>query len=241
MKHMRRPSILFIFPHPDDESFLTGGTIAKYAHSGAAEVFLYTLTRGEASRNAALQGMRPEELAELRVKEVSEAAKILGVSEHVQGAWPDGGLRDLDPRELENDFEAALKRFDPDVLVTFDAQGGSAHPDHIVAHQTLKRVFAVDRERRRRPLRLCFCGLPAWKIAAWPRKVFGIPEHRIHAAIDVSQYREIEKAAIEAHYSVRRDVADHNYDGWMSWETEYYSFFQETLRPPVDDLLSGLR
>lgn len=235
------PRILIIFPHPDDESFLCGGTIAKYAHSGAADVFLYTLTRGESSRNAALLGISPEEIARRRSREVANAAEILGVKEFVQGDYPDGGLRDLDPRLLEQDFERMILRFEPTVVITFDVQGGSVHPDHIVAHHVTKRVFVTLRERHTWLRRLCFPGLPHERTAHWPRKVFGIPPDRVHAVIDVSAYAEIEQAAVHAHVSVRRDVEEHNYDRWMFWPEEHFSFFQETYSPPVGDLLHGIR
>jgi len=42
-----RKRILFLLAHPDDETFGTGGTIARYARAGA-EVHLATATRGEA-------------------------------------------------------------------------------------------------------------------------------------------------------------------------------------------------
>ena len=234
------PRILVIFPHPDDESFLCGGTIAKYAHSGRADVFLYTLTRGESSRNARILGITPGELAALRSREVAAAADILGVREFVQGDYPDGGLRDYDPRILETDFERMMRRFEPHVVVTFDVQGGSVHPDHIIAHHVVKRVFVTLRESQPSLRRLCFSALPHERTVHWPRRVFGFPPERIHAVIDVSEYSAIERAAVHAHVSVRRDVEEHNYDEWMFWNEEYFSFFQETLSPPVDDLFAGL-
>jgi N-acetylglucosamine malate deacetylase 2 len=234
------PKILFIFPHPDDESFLCGGTIARYAHGGDAEVFLYTLTHGEASRNAAFLGITREQIAALRTEEVRHAASILGVKEHMQGDYPDGGLCELDPRDLEADFTAVIRRIEPTVLVTFDVQGGSVHPDHITAHHIVKRVFVTLRETMPSLKRLAFAGLPHEKTADWPRKVFDFKEAAIDAVIPVGDYIEYEMRAVAAHESVRRDVEEHNYDRWMFWENEFYSFFQESFKPPVNDLLAGL-
>ena len=233
--------ILFVYPHPDDESFLTGGTIATYARREDAEVYLYTLTRGESSRNAARLGISPEEIGRRRVDEVREAARILGVTELIQGSFPDGGLRDLDPRDLERAIDTVLERIDPDVLVTYDVQGSSVHPDHIVTHHALKRLFVERKERSGRPQRLAFCGLPADAIAHWTRKVYGFPDTRIHAVIDVSAQLATERAAIMAHESVRSDVEEYNYDDWMLWEHEHFSFFGEAFHPPADDLFAGLR
>ncbi len=43
---MKDKRLLFAFPHPDDESFGPGGTIARYAREGA-EVHYVCATRGE--------------------------------------------------------------------------------------------------------------------------------------------------------------------------------------------------
>jgi len=234
------PRILFLFPHPDDESFLTGGTIAAYAHSRRAEVILYTLTQGEASRNAAHLGISPEEIGKRRMLEVKLAANILGVKEFVQGEYPDGSLRDIDLRILEEDVTEKILRFRPHVLVTFDVQGGSVHPDHITLHHIVKRVFLTMKEEYPFLQRLCFTGLPAHRTHHWPRKIFGIPEHRLSAVIDVSAYHHIEREAVFTHVSVRRDVEEHNYDEWMFWDQEYYEFYHERFTPPVNDLLYGI-
>lgn len=240
MEKMTIPRMLFVLPHPDDESFVAGGTIARYGHTGDAEVMLYTLTRGEASRNAAFQGITGEEIAALREQEVKDAAGLLGVSRHLQGRYPDGGLRDMDPRVLEEDLTRVISDLMPQVLVTFDVQGWSVHPDHISVHHAVKRVFVEMRVLPGGPRRLCFIGPPASRVAHWPRRVYGIPPHRIDAVIDVSKWRAVEEAAIRRHHSVRRDFEEHNYDEWMFWPEDTYTFFQESFDPPVHDLLHGL-
>lgn len=238
---MTPPFRLFcIFPHPDDESFLMGGTIAAYALSGRAEAALYTLTRGEHSRNAAAQQLSPEEMAALRTAEVRKAAEILGIGTLYQGDYPDGGLRDFDPRVLEADVAEKIRAVRPHVLCTFDVQGGSVHPDHITMHHVVKRLFVELRDEIPALQRLCFCVLPRERTRDWPRTVFGAPSNRIHAVIDVAPWREAEERALKAHHSVRRDVEENNYDNWMLWENEYFSFFGESFQPPVNDLFHGL-
>ena len=229
-----------VFPHPDDESFLMGGTIAACTQSGLADVSLYTLTRGERSRNAAAQNIHPTDMARIRSAEVRNAAEILGIGLHYQGEYPDGGLRDLDLRVLERDIAEKIRAIDPHVICTFDVQGGSVHPDHITMHHVVKRVFLDLVETGTSLQRLCFCVLPKERIAAWPRAVFGVDAERIHAIISVGQYREIEQAAVKAHHSVQRDVDENTFDDWMLWENEYFSFYGEQFHPAVDSLFHGL-
>lgn len=240
MNTKSKPRIFGIFAHPDDESFPISGTIAKYALGGIADVFIYTMTRGEASRNAALNGQTPEEIAAVREVEVKRASAILGVREHYQGNFPDSRLRDLDPRELENEIERHVLEVQPQALLTFEVHGGSVHPDHIVVHHAVKRVFVSLREKHDWLKRLCFHCLPLERIKDWPRKLAGNPAHRIHAVIDVAGYQAIERSAIYAHQSVIRDVDEYNFENWMFWDEEHFAFFQESFSPPVDDLLFGL-
>jgi LmbE family N-acetylglucosaminyl deacetylase len=232
--------IAFIFPHPDDEAFPTGGTIAKYGHTEGIDTYLYTLTRGESSRNARYLDISPEELAAVRADEVRESARILGVTEFRQGDYPDKRIQDMDPRILERDIEEYLLAIRPDVVVTFDVQGGSGHPDHIILHHVVKRVFLELKEKHGFPRRLAGIAMPADLVKDWTRRVMGTPRERIDAEIPVKQYKEIELQAILAHESMRRDFEEHNYDNWMLWEYEYYAFFQEDFDPPVNDLLAGM-
>jgi LmbE family N-acetylglucosaminyl deacetylase len=204
------------------------------------DVSLYTLTRGERSRNGLHLNLSPGEVGTLRAEEVREAARILGIRDFYQGDYADGGLRDLDPRDLERDIAEKIRALQPHVLCTFDVQGGSVHPDHITLHHVVKRLFVEMRDDVPALQRLCFCVLPASQIAHWPRKVFGVADDRIHAAIDVTAVREIEERALRAHLTVSRDVEEHNYDNWMLWEKEYFSFFQEQPAETVSDLFHGL-
>ncbi len=235
---MSVPRILSVLAHPDDESFLMGGTIARYARSGDAEWYLLTLTRGEASRHRRRLNLSPEEMAARRTRELATAAAHLGIAKVFLRSYPDGGLRDLDPRVLIRDVQALVRELAPAVLITFDVQGGSLHPDHIVAHHITKHVFCEERERIPTLHRLAFAGLPEETVKRFPRTLAGIPSHRLHARIPVAEYHEYERKAIFAHESVEPDVREYNYENWMLDEFEYYSFFQDQPAVLADDLLA---
>ncbi len=235
---MSVPRILSVLAHPDDESFLMGGTIARYARSGEAEWYLLTLTRGEASRHRRRLNLSSDEMAARRTTELTAAAFHLGIAEVFIRSYPDGGLRDLDPRLLIHEVETLVRQLAPAVMVTFDVQGGSLHPDHIVAHHVSKHVFCEQRERLPVLRRLAFGGLPEEMVQRFPRNLAGIPSDRLHARIPVAEYREYERMAIFAHESVRPDVEEYNYENWMLGEFEYYSFFQERPDAVLRDLLT---
>jgi len=142
--------LLAVLAHPDDESLGVGGTLARYASRGV-DVFLVTATRGDAGR---FRGHRPgssqhpgkEALAAIREAELRAAAAVLGVREVVLLGYPDRQLDVADPREVVGRIVGELRRFRPDVVVTFGPDGAYGHPDHVAISQftTAAVVAAAD-------------------------------------------------------------------------------------------------
>jgi N-acetyl-1-D-myo-inositol-2-amino-2-deoxy-alpha-D-glucopyranoside deacetylase len=147
--------LLFVHAHPDDEATSTGATMAHYARQGAT-VTLVTCTRGELGEIVApeLTGLLdedPEGLAGQRESELADALGHLGV--HRQhwlggcGRWRDSGMAGrpdnehpaafarADPDEAVRALVAILRAERPQVVVTYDANGGYGHPDHIQANR----------------------------------------------------------------------------------------------------------
>ena len=61
--------ILYIFPHPDDESFGPALAISKQKRNGD-EVFLLTLTKGGATKQRHKYNYSIEEMGKVRKKEM---------------------------------------------------------------------------------------------------------------------------------------------------------------------------
>jgi LmbE family N-acetylglucosaminyl deacetylase len=156
----RQPSLLAVFAHPDDESLACGGLLALCAENGV-RTSLLCLTRGEHGPRGE-NGPRGEQgprggggggrggeaygageasrrttpgLAEVRTRELREAATILSVHDVLLLEHEDGMLPWLDPAALERDVLDAVRRLEPDVVVTFDEDGLYWHPDHIAVHE----------------------------------------------------------------------------------------------------------
>jgi LmbE family N-acetylglucosaminyl deacetylase len=72
------PPLRAVFAHPDDGTFLAGGTLAKYAAAGW-EVFLLCATHGEAGRRGEYAHLTKEQFARLRQQELEAAARALGI------------------------------------------------------------------------------------------------------------------------------------------------------------------
>ena len=144
-----------VHAHPDDETIGTGGTMAQAVAAGH-RVVLVTGTRGEQGEIVVPEMDTPDNhrrLGELRAAELEAAMAVLGVTE-----WENLGYRDSDmmgrqgnhdPRTFwQADLDEAagrltwlVRRYQPDVITTYNAFGGYGHPDHIRTHDVAVRAF----------------------------------------------------------------------------------------------------
>jgi LmbE family N-acetylglucosaminyl deacetylase len=114
-----------VVAHPDDESFGLGGVLAALVDVGV-EVSVVCLTHGEASTLGA-----SDDLGLRRDGELRAAASVLGVATVVQFDYPDGGLVEVDSAAL--DAVVAPHVENADLVVVFEPNGVTGHPDHRVA------------------------------------------------------------------------------------------------------------
>ena len=125
--------LLCVTAHPDDESLGFGGTLARAAAEGV-ETFLIAATLGERGR---IGTERPgaEVVAPVRERELRAACAVLGVRELFRLGYLDGELDRVDAAEASGRIAALVRRIRPQVVVTFGAEGGYGHPDHIAISQ----------------------------------------------------------------------------------------------------------
>lgn len=147
-----KATILAVLAHPDDESFGMGGTLALYAQGGVA-VHLVCGTRGEAGEvdEKFMHGFRS--IAERREAELRCAAKKLGLVgvdflEYRDSGMPGSpdnqhpqALIAAPPEEVSAKITYYIRKYKPQVVLTFDPIGGYKHPDHIRIHNATVRAF----------------------------------------------------------------------------------------------------
>jgi N-acetyl-1-D-myo-inositol-2-amino-2-deoxy-alpha-D-glucopyranoside deacetylase len=155
MSDNQRLTLMAIFAHPDDESFGTGGTLARYGADPAVRVVLVCATRGEAGEISDPKLATHERLGEVREYELRCACQNLGVEDIYFLGYRDSGMagteenqdpRSLamaDPGEVVGKIVAHIRRERPDVIVTFDEMGGYGHPDHVAIHTHAQAAFAA--------------------------------------------------------------------------------------------------
>jgi N-acetyl-1-D-myo-inositol-2-amino-2-deoxy-alpha-D-glucopyranoside deacetylase len=235
--HRRR--LLLVHAHPDDETLTTGGTIARYAAEPGTSVTLVTCTLGEQGEVipphlAELAPDRGDQLGGYRVGELAAAAAALGLTDQRflggAGRWRDSGMAlaghgvraatpaHLHPRafaqptafgEQVDALVAVLEEVRPQVVVTYAADGGYGHPDHVRAHeitvaalqQVPARLFCtvVGRSTLDAGLaRLAAAdGLP-FRMPG-PDELPSVPDASVGTRIDVTAQRPARLAALRAH------------------------------------------
>lgn len=148
--------LLYIFPHPDDESFGPAPAISAQLKKGH-EVYLLTLTKGEATKQRHRLGVSKEEMGEIRFEEMKCVERTLGLTGMSVLDLPDGKLKHLDPIVIENEIEKEIHRLKPDVIITYAVHGISGFHDHLVSHAVVKNLYCrLKREGTSYPKRLAF-------------------------------------------------------------------------------------
>jgi LmbE family N-acetylglucosaminyl deacetylase len=211
--------------HPDDECIATGGVMAKAAKEGH-RVVLVVATKGE--HGEVPEGFLDpgEELWQRRVKETEASAAILGVERFEFLGYVDSGMIDTPENDEPGSFwtadvdEAAdrlaniLREEQADVITIYDDHGGYGHPDHIQVHRVGQRAAelagtpkvyqaTINRDQIIRGMRerasMVPEGMEMPDFEASPD--FGSPESVITGAVDVSEFLDNKRRAMQAHAS----------------------------------------
>jgi LmbE family N-acetylglucosaminyl deacetylase len=121
-------TILGVWAHPDDESFVAGGLLAAAARNGQTVIGV-TATKGEAGIQDAAK-WPPKQLADIRAAELRDALHILGVPRHFWLDYPDGGCAEAPEHQAVGRLKLLIERFRPDTIITFGPDGLTGHSDH---------------------------------------------------------------------------------------------------------------
>lgn len=167
--------LLHVHAHPDDESSKGAATTARYVAEGV-RVMVATCTGGERGSilNPAMD--RPDILANLatvRAREMDRARDILGIEQTWLGFMdsglpegdplpplPDGCFALQDPEIAAGPLVKVLREFRPQVVTTYDENGGYPHPDHIMCHRVTMAAVAAAADPEAWPEHG-----PAWKVS----------------------------------------------------------------------------
>jgi N-acetyl-1-D-myo-inositol-2-amino-2-deoxy-alpha-D-glucopyranoside deacetylase len=276
--------LLLVHAHPDDESINNGATMAKYAAEGA-HVTLVTCTLGERGEviPPALRHLSGAGLAEERERELDAAMKALGVEDFGflggRGQYQDSGMMGTsdndnpycfwraDVDEAAGHLVEVIREVRPQVLVTYDPDGGYGHPDHVQAHRVAMRAAELAAEAGHPIAKVYWNRVPRTVVEdgfarlrdALPELPFAataavddvpgvVDDGRITTVIDGTAYAAAKTAAMSAHATQIEVAPDQPYFALSNelaqpvFTTEYYELVQGEPggSAPETDLFEGL-
>jgi len=212
--------LLVVLPHPDDETFSSGGTMARCADAGVPVTYLCG-TYGDMGRRMGRPAFASREsLRDIREHELTAACIVLGSEARMLG------LRDKcvefeDADEVAARVRAIVEELDPSTVITF-YPGYAVHADHdalgLIAQLAVRGLPAG---RRPRLLAVAVGDADA------NRAALGEPD--VHSDITDTMQRKID--ALRAH----RSQTEAMFVKWDSGEEE------EQSRAFRDRLLGGER
>lgn len=262
-------TLMAVHAHPDDEVLGTGGVLARCADEGIRTV-LVTCTNGEQGDGPG--GVKPgdeghdqDDVRERRLTELRESVATLGIDHVELLGYRDSGMDGWDTNKAADAFTnipleqatprlvALMEKYRPDVVVTYDENGGYGHPDHIQAH----RLAVAATEASGIPRKLYYTAVPRSAIKQFFEEQraehpeidmdlpddFGTPDELVTTVVDVSPYVERKRKALEAHAS----QGDNIFFLRLSEEaqrtvlgTEAFTLQKPQAPTPENDLFTGL-
>ena len=165
---MARPlTVAGIFAHPDDETWSLAGSFALLVPKGVRGA-VWTATRGQAGQIAEGSGVTRETLPEAREAEERAAMATVGVDRVAFGDFMDGEVTQAGGDALTTAISGFLEAEQPDVVVTMEPGGVTAHPDHMAVTAATQAAFgAYVAAPRPRQARLYYWGVPVSDMASW--------------------------------------------------------------------------
>ncbi len=233
--------ILYIYPHPDDESFGPAHVMSQQRRQGH-EVYLLTLTKGGATKQRFRLGLSVEAMGDVRYNEMLNVAKTLDLTGMTVLDLPDSGLKEMDPREIERVVKDHIEKIQPQVILTYAVHGISGFHDHLVSHAVVKRVFVELRDAGATYLkRLAFVTLREEIAAQSPHfHLNGSKPEEIDCVVQVDQ-QDMDRfqRALDCYETFQETIDKSGVRDMMTTEA-VFEIYQEQHDPPLTDLCQGL-
>jgi N-acetylglucosamine malate deacetylase 2 len=202
---------LVVVAHPDDESYLIGGTSLMFAEQKKNTVVVCA-TRGEKGSSHLSKPISKKALGKLRELELKKACRKMKVKEVCFLNFKDGELKNTDFKQLILAIVRKIDKYKPEVVITFGKEGITGHSDHIVIGECAVKAAAIAAHRPKETWRL---SLPRsviddfekmiWKSRAHKShykhiRLKGVPDNKL-LWINIKKYSQTKLEAIYCHKS----------------------------------------
>lgn len=207
-------TILLFTPHPDDDTFCCGGTLAMLAKNGNdIHIVIYT----NDDKGSYDPEMSSQRLAGIRMHEEEEACRILGIPKtSIQWLqFDDGMLEYANPRDLVEEVTGIIRKWRPYVVLSADP--GSEYvrwhkTDHrMAANNTIDAIRAAEFHLYF-PNQLLHEGLRPWAV---PHEVyFYVTKQDANYWVNIDSEAERKLDAAVAHVSQWQPSISHYRPDW---------------------------
>jgi LmbE family N-acetylglucosaminyl deacetylase len=225
-------TLMAVHAHPDDEASSTGGVLATYSAEGIRTVVV-TCTNGEFGD--APGGIKPGQdghdeatVAQIRLAELRQSTKLLGVSDLELLGYHDSGMAEWDYKsrpdafcnipaaEVTGRIGALIEQYRPQVVITYDDKGLYQHPDHVYASQMtqaavaetgipaklyLSTIRGSSWVKLREALREAGVEVPEMTLTGQQREQVAAAEAAITTTVDIRPVLDRKREALMAHAS----------------------------------------
>ena len=204
--------VLVVFPHPDDETFGCGGTLALFAKSGVPVTYICG-TLGQMGRNMGKPFFATREsLPNIREAELEEACEAIGIQHLIKLGLRDKTIEFEDPETLIDRIERILREVRPSLVLTH-YPGYAVHPDHnALGEVTIRAISRLSVQER--PI------VHAHAFARDCQDVLGPPD----IVNDISAMSEVKLVAIRAHKSQSQVILARIANGQFKEQSSKNSF-----------------
>ncbi|OJF10137.1 PIG-L family deacetylase [Couchioplanes caeruleus] len=274
----RSLTLMAVHAHPDDEATSGGGVLARYAAEGITTV-LVTCTDGRCGDGPG--GVKPGDpghdplaVAALRRAELQASRAALKLTHLELLEYADSGMMGWPTNDAPGSFwstpvdEGAerlaelIRRYEPDVVVTYDENGFYGHPDHIQAHRITMAAVALTGI----PAKVYWTTAPHSAMAELGKVLrelgvdweeariaeddappqLGLPDEEISTWVDTRAYGAQKYDALAAHASQSENLmflrmGKERFTELMGTETFLRVHDRTGASLPEDDLFAGLR
>ncbi|TIC88890.1 PIG-L family deacetylase [Nocardioides sp. GY 10113] len=203
-------SLLGLWAHPDDESYLSAGLMQRTLQAGG-RVTVVALTDGEAG----FGDDDPRTLAErraLRRAELGTAMAAIGVTDIRFLGHPDGSLSEVPAAGVVDRLVEIAREVRPDVVVTFGPDGITGHDDHVTAGRLAADAWRAWGHGELWQAAKTDAWLDEWRVlhdelGIWmTEEPTGVPEDEIAAVLDLTPAELNRKRAALGGHASQSDV-----------------------------------
>ena len=224
--------LLGIWPHPDDEAYLSAGLMGRVTDAGG-HVTVLTLTRGTKGTSDPADYDQPH-FGARRERELRAALAEVGVHDVRVGDFRDGECELVPDEPAIELLTDTITEVGPDTVVTFGPDGITGHPDHRVVS-----AWVTEAWRRTGGSELLYATMTHEHVAQraelheriglfadlGPAGPASVPADRIALAVDLRDLELDRKRRALAHHASQTEslvalMGEAVYRSW--WPTEYF-------------------